>query len=162
MAARFPPDWRLIHRVVYARRQWLRVEPRGERISAVDPFAALLQLFQERWPAQRAIARQAGVDHARYNRLVRGDVAPANRQQVLAIAGALRLNPLETDQLVAAAGYLPPSLSRGSISDPTLRAVLAVLRHPSLPNDERDAFQSHVEQAARWLLAAYPGGDPSA
>jgi transcriptional regulator with XRE-family HTH domain len=120
----------------------------------MEPFAALLQLFQERWPAQRAIAREAGIDHARYNRLVRGEVAPANREQVLAIARALRLNPLETDQFVAAAGYLPPSLTRGSIGDPALRAVLAVLGHTALSTDDREAFRRHVEQAAKWLLAA--------
>ncbi len=121
----------------------------------MDSFSSLLQLFQARWPAQRGIARKAGIDHARYNRLVRGDVAPASREQVLAIAAALLLTADETDRLVAAAGYLPPSLPPHVLADPAIRSVLDIVLHPSIPEDERVAFRLHVEQAAHWLLAAH-------
>lgn len=118
-------------------------------------FALLLQEFQARWPAQRAVARRAGLDHARYNRLLRGAVEPASRDQVLAIARALELSAPETDVLVAAAGFLPPSVPPRLLGNAALRSLLLALRHPSVPDADREELVAHVDHVARWFLAAH-------
>lgn len=118
------------------------------------PFALLLREFQARWPAQRPMARRAGIDHARYNRLIRGEVEPAGRDQVLDIARALELSARETDVLVAAAGFLPPSLSPRLLGNAAVHSLLRALDHPAIPDDDRAELASHVDQAVRWFLAA--------
>ena len=125
-------------------------------------FAVLLKEFQARWPAQRLVARRAGLDHARYNRLVRGEVEPAGRAQVLAIARALELSSLETDVLAAAGGFLPPSLPPRLLGNAALRSLLHGLRHPAVPDADREELVSHVDRAVRWFLAAHGvPGEPS-
>lgn len=119
-------------------------------------FSRLLAQFQQRWPSRRSVAARAGVDHARYNRLVRGEVKPARREQVLAVAQALGLTPREIDQLTAAAGYLPPSLEQSGLDDPAVQAVLDLYARTDLSEQDRAAFRAVVaEIAARWT----PSGD---
>lgn len=122
----------------------------------VSVFSRLLAQFQQRWPSRRSVAARAGVDHARYNRLVRGEVKPARREQVLAVAQALGLTPREIDQLAAAAGYLPPSLEQSGLDDPAVQAVLDLYARTDLSEQDRAAFRAVVaEIAARWT----PSGD---
>lgn len=108
-------------------------------------FADLLGDLQRRaGRSQRAVAQAAGLDPGRYSRILSGASAPTSREQVVALASGLGLDATDTDRLVAAAGYLPPSLEPASMDDPALAALLTALRRPSLDAASRQALRDTI------------------
>jgi hypothetical protein len=118
----------------------------------MSSFATVLSALQRRSRrSQRSVALAAELDPGRYSRLLSGERQPASREQVLALAAALALDRRDTDHLVAAAGYLPPSLEQIGVDDPAVLAVLAVLTDPGLSEPARQAFrQTVVAIASHW------------
>ncbi len=118
----------------------------------MSAFAAALNDYQQRsGRSQRTVARAADLDPGRYSRLLSGTHAPASREQVIALAAALRLSPRETDHLVAAAGFLPPGLEAVGVHDPAVAALIAALTAPELDEPARDALRRTViDIAAHW------------
>jgi hypothetical protein len=113
-------------------------------------FAATLNEFQRRsGRSQRAVALAADLDPGRYSRLLSGERQPASREQVLGLAQALRLVPADTDRLVAAAGFLPPSLETVGVDDPAILALLAALTDPALDEPARQALRRAVIDIAQ-------------
>ena len=118
-------------------------------------FAATLNEFQRRsGRSQRAVALAADLDPGRYSRLLSGERQPASREQVLGLAQALRLEPPDTDRLVAAARFLPPSLETVGVDDPAILALLAALTDPALDAPTRQALRRTViDIAEHWRPA---------
>ena len=115
-------------------------------------FALVLHDYQRRsGRSQRAVALAADLDPGRYSRLLSGERAPVSREQVLALAEALGLEPRDSDQLVAAAGFLPPRLERIGLDDPALEAVVEALLDPALDDEARQALRrALVAIATHW------------
>lgn len=126
----------------------------------MSSFATVLSALQRRSKrSQRAVALAAALDPGRYSRLLSGQRQPASREQVLALAAALALDRHDTDQLVAAAGYLPPSLEQVGLDDPAVRALLDVLTDPELSEPARRAFrQTIIAIAGHWHERGPRGG----
>ena len=109
-----------------------------------EPFGALLRRHREAtmvrvrrhnptWSHDRYVtvplsrnklASSAGLDVAGVRHLERGLGSP-RRETVLKLAGALRLDLVETDVLLVAAGFAP--LLLGALEEDALREVLAPL-----------------------------------
>lgn len=115
-------------------------------------FSLLLRGFQRRsGRSQRMVALTAQLDPARYSRLLSGERAPASREQVIALALALRLSQTETDRLAAAAGYLPPGLGAPAYDDPAVVALVDALNDSSLDDSARETLRRVViDLAAHW------------
>lgn len=118
-----------------------------------DRFGPLLRQYREAGGmTQLALARAVGVNSGYISRLEAGArVAPA-ADLVHALATALALPPGPTDRLLAAAGYLPPSLAQLDLADPTLRLVLRLLTDEQVPEPERAEFREIIRLVVhRWL-----------
>jgi transcriptional regulator with XRE-family HTH domain len=128
------------------------VAPGGALEHRMTAFTTLLgDLQRQSGRSQRAVAQAAGLDPGRYSRILSGAAVPASREQVQAIASGLGLGAVDTDRLVAAAGYLPPSLEPTSVDDPALAALLTALRRPTLDEASRQALrQTIIAIAEHW------------
>jgi hypothetical protein len=115
-------------------------------------FAAVLSDYQRRSGlSQRSVALAAQLDPGRYSRLLVGARPPASREQVIALAAALRLTGRDADRLVAAAGFLPPGLERIGPDDPAVAALIEALSASELDEPARAALRrTVVELAAHW------------
>jgi hypothetical protein len=112
----------------------------------------VLSAYQRRsGRSQRTVAKAADLDPGRYSRLLSGERAPASREQVIALAAALRLSRREADHLVGAAGFLPPGLEAVGIDDPAIAALIEALTSTALDESARVALRRTVaELAAHW------------
>ncbi len=116
-------------------------------LPAGPTFASVLRRFRERaGHSQSGLARLAKLDASFVNRLESGQRG-AERAVAEALIAALELPPEEADQLLAAGGYLPPSLAKVGIDDPTLRLVVQILSDDTLSDSDRAAFRRAVEAA---------------
>lgn len=114
-----------------------------------ESFASVLRRFRERaGHSQSGLARLAKLDPSFVNRLESGQRG-AERAVAEALIAALELPSEEADRLLAAGGYLPPSLARVGIDDPTLRLVVQTLSDESVSDSDRTAFRQAVEAAHR-------------
>ncbi|MBI3969341.1 MAG: helix-turn-helix domain-containing protein [Chloroflexi bacterium] len=105
--------------------------------------------------SQNQLAKRVGLNSGYVSRLEAGARESPSREAVLALASALELGEPERDRLLAAAGYLPPSLAEIDWADPTLGLVIDILRDQRVPEDERGDFREQIRLAAkRWR----PGG----
>jgi transcriptional regulator with XRE-family HTH domain len=106
----------------------------------------------QRGLSQRALARASRINPAIVSRLESGDRGPSGPEQVLALAGALRLESSEVDALLASAGYWPRSLLDLGPADETLLAVARVLTSPNLDAAPRARFRWLIELLVeQWL-----------
>lgn len=115
-----------------------------------EEFGRLLR--QERRAAgwsQAALARAVGVNSGYISRLETGERTAPGLALVRAISAALGLPPARIDRLLAAAGYLPPSLAPLASDDPTLALVIRLLTDPAIPEPERRDFREVVRLVAR-------------
>lgn len=117
-----------------------------------DGFGSLLRSFRERAGlSQSALARRAGLDPSFVNRLESGQRS-AERAVAEKLVEALALGPPDADALLAAGGYLPSSLSRLWLRDPTLRTIAQILTDDRLSEADRDDFRRVIALLAkRWL-----------
>lgn len=116
-------------------------------------FGPLLR--QERLAAgwsQAALARAVGVNSGYISRLEAGARAAPGPAVVRAIGEALGLPAARAERLLAAAGYLPPSLAPLASADPTLALVLRLLTDPAIPEPDRREFREIIRLVARrWV-----------
>jgi transcriptional regulator with XRE-family HTH domain len=117
-----------------------------------ESFGPVLRCFRQRAGiSQNALAKVAALDASYVHRLESGERGTPTRPVVDALAQALTLAPEERDQLLFAAGYVPPSLQRLGPRDPTLAAVVRQLTDERLSPASRADFRAVVETiAARW------------
>lgn len=125
------------------------------RAGAAEFTARLRQLHAASGLSQRAAAAAAGMDQARYNRLLHGE-PPSSREQALALARALGADAPTADRLLAAAGYLPPSVARLGLDDPVLGRVLRLLGD-EVPPARREQVRMALATILAWAEAALLG-----
>jgi transcriptional regulator with XRE-family HTH domain len=127
----------------------------GPETGAADGFGVMLRTLRERAGlSQSALARQAGLDPSFINRLESGRRG-AERPIADALVVALNLPAREADRLLAAGGFLPPSMVKVGLDDPTLQLVVEFLTAEPLGAAERAAFHRAVANARQSL------GDPT-
>ena len=127
----------------------------GPETGAADGFGVMLRTLRERAGlSQSALARLAGLDPSFINRLESGRRG-AERPIADALVVALNLPAREADRLLAAGGFLPPSLEKVGLDDPTLQMVVEFLTTEPLGAAERAAFHRAVANARASL------GDPT-
>lgn len=117
-------------------------------------FGVLLRGYRERAGlAQNGLARASGVNVGTVNRLERGQRLPAGREQALALARTLGLNPSETNRLLAAAGLPAEGFGPEITSHPTIRALVDLLQDEGIPRSDREgllaALEGYVHLVAR-------------
>jgi transcriptional regulator with XRE-family HTH domain len=127
----------------------------GPESGVSEGFGVMLRALRERAElSQSALARLAGLDPSFINRLESGRRG-VERPVADALALALHLSVRETDRLLAAGGFLPPSLMKVGLDDPTLQLVVEFLTREPLSSDDRAAFHRAVADARQGL------GDPT-
>jgi transcriptional regulator with XRE-family HTH domain len=120
-----------------------------------DRFGGMLRSLRERAGlSQSALARLAGLDPSFINRLESGRRG-VERPIADALVVALSLPAREADRLLAAGGFLPPSLAKAGLDDPTLQLVVDFLTAEPVGPTERAAFHRAVANARDGL------GDPT-
>jgi transcriptional regulator with XRE-family HTH domain len=118
-------------------------------------YGDLLKKFRsERGVAQRALAREIGLNPTLINRSEAGDRAPAGPDEIAAISRALKLAREEFDQLLGSAGYWPAAYLAIGPSDPTLYTVATTLADPSLADEVKRELRQAIEAIVRAVIVS--------
>ena len=118
---------------------------------ASETFGVLLRTLREQAGlSQSGLARQAGLDPSFINRLESGRRG-VERPVADALVKAMQLSARAADRLLAAGGFLPPSLAKVGLDDPTLELVVDFLTQESLSSGDRAAFHRAVANAQKGL-----------
>jgi transcriptional regulator with XRE-family HTH domain len=94
------------------------------------------------------LAQEASFDHSYVSRLESGARTPT-RDAVDRLGEALRLEQIERDSLLAAAGFLPRDVSSLLASEPVIGEVLDLLQDESLPLEARENFRQVLKLLAQ-------------
>jgi transcriptional regulator with XRE-family HTH domain len=109
--------------------------------SQVNGFGVVLKQFREgRRVSQSKLAERAGFDHSYVSRLESGARTPT-RDAVEQLSGALELERVQQDELLAAAGFLPREVSSLLAGEPEISEVLNLLQNAMVPSAYRDSMR---------------------
>lgn len=118
-------------------------------------FGALLRGYRDRaGMAQNGLARASGVNVGTVNRLERDQRLPAGRDQALALARALALDPSETNRLLAAASLPAEGFGPAITSHPTIRTLVDLLQDETIPIADRDHLLATLEHYVQLVARA--------
>lgn len=111
-------------------------------------FPSLLAAYRRRsGMSMTVLAAHAGFDHSYVSRVEAG-VRNPSREAVLALAGALGLDDLRRDRLLASFGFMPLDPARlvdGMLQDePTVAVLYRVLTDPETDDDRRTMIRGVV------------------
>jgi hypothetical protein len=95
--------------------------------------------------SQRALARDAEISHTLLNRSESGSRIPADLDEVRRIARVLRLESVDLDRLLGAAGYWPSAFLTLGPHDSTLRAVAEALARVDVSPQVRAELRRALE-----------------
>lgn len=119
---------------------WSRA-PEPKPVVTREGFGAVLYGVRTRLNlSQSALGKRAGLDHSTVNRYESGERQPS-RAAVDRLAHALNLNAEDADIFLAAAGFLPNDPVSFLMDEPTVSAILAVLRDDTVPATYRDGLR---------------------
>lgn len=119
---------------------------------------ALRQSREQQRLSQSRLAAAAGFDHSYVSRLESGTRTPT-RDAVVKLGEALLLDDIQTDSLLAAAGFMPARIENLLASEPVIGEVLGILQNGAVPDDVRDDLraaisllirQAHRASASNW------------
>lgn len=117
-------------------------------------FGGLLKSFRERTRlSQSKLAERAEYDHSFVSRLESGARMPT-RDAVDRIARAMTLTQVETDSLLAAAGFLPRDVTSLIADEPVVGEVLDLLQDEGIAPAYRESLRvllRVVAQQARMM-----------
>ncbi|CAN5164678.1 hypothetical protein BH23CHL1_BH23CHL1_09370 [soil metagenome] len=112
-------------------------------------FSVALRQSRERQRlSQSRLAAAAGFDHSYVSRLEGGTRTPT-RDAVVKLGDALTLDDIETDALLAAAGFMPARIENLLASEPVIGEVLGILQNGSVPDDVRDDLRAAISLLIR-------------
>ncbi len=123
-------------------------------------FGLTLKKFREaRRVSQSKLAARAGFDHSYVSRLESGARTPT-RDAVEQLAIALDLEPVNRDELLASAGFLPGQLSSLLSGEPEITEVLGLLQNNHVPEAYRDSMRQVLRLLAEQARHVLKDGDP--
>ncbi len=123
-------------------------------------FGITLKKFREaRRVSQSKLAGRAGFDHSYVSRLESGARTPT-RDAVEQLAIALELEPVNRDELLASAGFLPGELSSLLSGEPEITEVLGLLQNNLVPVAYRDSMRQVLRLLAEQARHVLKDGDP--
>lgn len=123
-------------------------------------FGITLKKFREaRRVSQSKLAGRAGFDHSYVSRLESGARTPT-RDAVEQLAIALELEPVNRDELLASAGFLPGELSSLLSGEPEITEVLGLLQNNQVPEAYRDSMRQVLRLLAEQARHVLKDGDP--
>lgn len=122
-------------------------------------FGVTLKKFREaRRVSQSKLAGRAGFDHSYVSRLESGARTPT-RDAVEQLAIALELEPVNRDELLASAGFLPGELSSLLSGEPEITEVLGLLQNDHVPEAYRDSMRQVLRLLAEQARHVLREGD---
>jgi len=122
-------------------------------------FGVTLKKFREaRRVSQSKLAGRAGFDHSYVSRLESGARTPT-RDAVEQLAIALELEPVNRDELLASAGFLPGELSSLLSGEPEITEVLGLLQNDHVPEAYRDSMRQVLRLLAEQARHVLKEGD---
>ena len=122
-------------------------------------FGITLKKFREaRRVSQSKLAGRAGFDHSYVSRLESGARTPT-RDAVEQLAIALDLEPVNRDELLASAGFLPGELSSLLSGEPEITEVLGLLQNDHVPEAYRDSMRQVLRLLAEQARHVLKEGD---
>ena len=126
----------------------------------MSEFGSLLKRCREtRRVSQSKLAQEAGFDHSYVSRLESGARTPT-RDAVDRLGEALRLDQIERDALLAAAGFLPRDVSSLLASEPVIGEVLNLLQDESVPMEARENFRQVLKLLTQNVRFSTSGAVP--
>lgn len=112
-------------------------------------FACTLRQSRERKRlSQSRLAAAAGFDHSYVSRLESGSRTPT-RDAVLKLSSALALDEIETDSLLASAGFMPARIENLLAAEPVVGEVLGILQNGGVPEDVREDLRAAISLLIR-------------
>lgn len=112
-------------------------------------FAVTLRQSRERKRlSQSRLAAAAGFDHSYVSRLESGSRTPT-RDAVLKLSAALALDDIETDALLASAGFMPARIENLLAAEPVVGEVLGILQNGGVPEDVREDLRAAISLLIR-------------
>jgi transcriptional regulator with XRE-family HTH domain len=112
-------------------------------------FAGALRQSRERKRlSQSRLAAAAGFDHSYVSRLESGSRTPT-RDAVLKLSEALSLDDIETDALLASAGFMPARIENLLAAEPVVGEVLGILQNGGVPEDVREDLRAAISLLIR-------------
>lgn len=119
----------------------------SERDSVEGFGATLRRLRERRGLSQSALARTVGLSASTVN-MLEAEVRNSSRETALALAQALDLNLVETDDLLLAGTHLPTAYARlDRAGRALLRDLTVLLTEPGVSPARRDQFSQLVRLA---------------
>ena len=117
--------------------------------SMMGSFALVLRKTRERQRlSQSRLAAAAGFDHSYVSRLESGTRTPT-RDAVSKLGEALMLDDIETDALLAAAGFMPDRIENLLAAEPVVGEVLGILQNGGVPEDVREDLRAAISLLIR-------------
>lgn len=117
--------------------------------STVGSFAlALRQTRELKRLSQSRLAAAAGFDHSYVSRLESGTRTPT-RDAVTKLSEALTLDAIETDALLASAGFMPGRIENLLAAEPVVGEVLGILQNGGVPEDVREDLRAAISLLIR-------------
>lgn len=114
-----------------------------------NSFAAALRRCREaKRLSQSRLAAAAGFDHSYVSRLESGTRSPT-RDAVVKLGDALVLDDIETDALLAAAGFMPARIENLLAAEPVVGEVLGLLQNGGVPEDVREDLRAAISLLIR-------------
>lgn len=121
-----------------------------DRQVAVDgSFAVALRQNRERKRlSQSRLAAAAGFDHSYVSRLESGTRTPT-RDAVVKLSEALGLDDIQTDALLATAGFMPARIENLLAAEPIVGEVLGILQNGGVPEEVREDLRAAISLLIR-------------
>lgn len=119
-------------------------------------FAMALRQCRERQRlSQSRLAAAAGFDHSYVSRLESGTRTPT-RDAVVKLGDALTLDDIQTDALLAAAGFMPDRIENLLASEPVVGEMLGILQNGAIADDVREDLRTAISLLIRQAQRAAP------
>ncbi len=109
---------------------------------------ALRQSREQKRLSQSRLAAAAGFDHSYVSRLESGSRTPT-RDAVLKLSAALALDEIQTDALLASAGFMPARIENLLAAEPVVGEVLGILQNGGVPEDVREDLRAAISLLIR-------------
>lgn len=123
-------------------------------------FAETLRRYRFRARlSQSRLAGLAGFDHSFISRLESGTRTPS-RNTVIFLGIKLGLNPVESDSLLAAAGFMPGDPENLLASEPVIGRAFTVLQDATLSDEAKEDLRNSIALLIRQAQRATGGSLP--